>query len=63
MLRFFYGTDELIEVVSRLERDSLTLDESITLWERGERLAARCEEWLLGAKRLLDAARPSTGDA
>jgi hypothetical protein len=29
----------------------------------GRGLAARCEEWLLGAKRLLDAARPADADS
>lgn len=56
-LSYEQARDELIEVVSRLERDSLTLDESITLWERGERLAARCEEWLVGARARLEAAK------
>jgi len=32
--------DELIEVVRRLEGGGLTLEESLKLWERGERLAA-----------------------
>lgn len=56
-LSYEQARDELIEIVSRLERDSLTLDESITLWERGERLAARCEEWLVGARARLEAAK------
>lgn len=49
--------DELVRVVSELEQGSLTLEESLSLWERGESLAERCEEWLLGAKKRLDAAR------
>ena len=40
-----------------------TLEQSLALWTRGEALAARCEEWLVGAKRLLDAARPAEDDA
>ena len=28
----------------------LTLEESLDLWERGERLAAICTEWLEGAR-------------
>ena len=50
-------TDELIGVVSRLEQGTSTLEESLALWERGEALARRCEEWLIGAKARLDAAR------
>jgi len=47
---------ELIEVVRTLEAGGTTLEESLALWERGERLAAICQEWLDGARRRLDAA-------
>jgi exodeoxyribonuclease VII small subunit len=47
---------ELIEVVRSLEAGGTTLEESLALWERGERLAAICQEWLAGARRRLDAA-------
>jgi exodeoxyribonuclease VII small subunit len=47
---------ELIEVVRALEAGGTTLEESLTLWERGEKLAAICQEWLDGARRRLDAA-------
>ncbi|HLR98831.1 exodeoxyribonuclease VII small subunit [Mycolicibacillus parakoreensis] len=43
--------DELIEVVRVLELGGLSLDESLTLWERGESLAKRCEEHLAGARK------------
>lgn len=46
---------ELIEVVRALETGGTTLEESLALWERGERLAAICQEWLDGARRRLDA--------
>jgi exodeoxyribonuclease VII small subunit len=49
--------DELVRVVSELEQGSSTLEHSLALWERGEVLAARCEEWLIGARARLDAAR------
>ena len=62
-LSFEQARDELVRVVAELEQGAPTLEQSLTLWERGEALAARCEEWLLGAKRRLDAARPSEGDA
>ncbi|RAY14389.1 exodeoxyribonuclease VII small subunit [Actinomadura craniellae] len=48
--------DELADVVRRLEAGGLTLEESLTLWERGERLAGLCEEWLEGARVRLAAA-------
>lgn len=56
-LSFEQARDELVRVVSELEKGAPTLEESLTLWERGEALAARCDEWLLGAKRRLDQAR------
>ncbi len=48
--------DELTEVVRRLEAGGATLEESLTLWERGEELARVCQGWLDGAKARLDAA-------
>ncbi|GAA2861037.1 hypothetical protein GCM10010517_19660 [Streptosporangium fragile] len=48
--------EELAEVVRRLEAGGLTLEQSIELWERGEKLAALCEEWLQGARVKLAAA-------
>ncbi|KRA23858.1 exodeoxyribonuclease VII small subunit [Microbacterium sp. Root61] len=58
-LSFEQARDELVRVVAELEQGAPTLEESLALWERGEALAARCEDWLLGAKRRLDAARTS----
>ena len=49
--------DELVAIVGKLEQGGTTLEESIALWERGEALAARCEEWLVGARARLDAAK------
>lgn len=56
-LSYEQARDELIEVVNRLEQGGTSLEESLRLWERGERLAARCEEWLLGARKRLESAR------
>jgi len=42
--------DQLAEVVRRLESGGLTLEESLELWEQGERLAAVCSDWLEGAR-------------
>jgi exodeoxyribonuclease VII small subunit len=52
--------DALVEVVRRLESGGATLEESLQLWERGEALAARCEQWLQGARARLDT---TAGDA
>ncbi|KFF60756.1 hypothetical protein JF66_02310 [Cryobacterium sp. MLB-32] len=56
-LSYEQARDELVRVVSQLEQGSNTLEESLSLWERGEALARRCEDWLIGAKARLDAAR------
>lgn len=61
-LSFEAARDELVTVVAELEQGAPTLEQSLALWERGEALAARCEEWLLGAKRRLEAARAAAGD-
>lgn len=59
-LSYEQARDELVQVVSRLEQGGATLEESLQLWERGEALASRCEEWLLGARKRLEAARSGT---
>ena len=46
--------EELVEVVRSLEAGGITLEESIALWERGEKLATICQEWLDGARQWLD---------
>ncbi len=61
-LSFEAARDELVRVVAELEQGSPTLEQSLALWERGEALAGRCEEWLLGAKKRLDAARATASD-
>ncbi len=48
--------DELAKVVTTLESGGLGLEDSLKLWERGEELAAICQEWLDGAKAKLEAA-------
>ena len=55
-LSYEQARDALVDVVRRLESGAETLEESLALWERGERLARRCEEWLAGAQAKLDAA-------
>jgi len=62
-LSYEQARDELISVVNSLEQGSSSLEESLALWERGETLATRCEEWLIGARARLDAARATTTSA
>jgi exodeoxyribonuclease VII small subunit len=53
--------NELVQVVADLEAGTATLEQTIELWERGEALAARCEEWLMGAKERLNKAKAASG--
>ena len=62
-LSYEQARDELVRVVNELEQGSSTLEQSLALWERGEALAQRCEEWLIGAKERLDAARAGARDS
>ena len=55
-LSYEQARDELAGVVKQLEAGGLTLEQSLDLWERGERLAAICSEWLDGARARLTAA-------
>jgi exodeoxyribonuclease VII small subunit len=54
--------EELADVVRRLEAGGLTLEESLALWERGEKLATVCQDWLDGARQRLDAAIDADAD-
>jgi exodeoxyribonuclease VII small subunit len=53
---------ELATVVERLEAGGSTLEESLTLWERGEELADICQRWLDGARKRLDDAQQTRAD-
>ena len=44
------------------EAGGLTLEQSLELWERGERLAGVCGEWLDGARARLTAAMAKRDD-
>ncbi|WP_166878109.1 MULTISPECIES: exodeoxyribonuclease VII small subunit [unclassified Salinibacterium] len=61
-LSYEEARDELVRVVTELEQGAATLEQSLQLWERGEALAKRCEEWLIGAKARLDAARAAASE-
>ena len=54
-LSYEQARDELTGVVRRLEAGGLTLEQSLELWERGEKLAAVCAQWLDGARARLTA--------
>jgi exodeoxyribonuclease VII small subunit len=54
--------DELVDIVRRLEAGGVPLEESLRLWERGEELAAICQEWLDGARARLEAAAAERDD-
>lgn len=56
--------DELIAIVAQLEAGEAGLEQSMTLWRRGEALATHCSTWLddaeaaLRTDRVDDAAPP-----
>jgi exodeoxyribonuclease VII small subunit len=54
--------DELADVVRRLEAGGLPLEDSLALWERGEKLAALCERHLAGARERVEAALSTVED-
>ena len=53
-LGYEQAREEMIEVVQSLEQGGLTLEETLALWERGERLAQICQTWLDGARQRLE---------
>src|SRR5258708_40163054 len=61
-LSYEQARDKLAAVVKRLEAGGLTLEQSLELWERGERLAAVCGEWLGGARARRAAAMGKRAD-
>jgi exodeoxyribonuclease VII small subunit len=56
-LNYEDAREQLVGIVGRLEAGGASLEESLALWERGEALAKRCEQWLEGARKRLAAAR------
>lgn len=55
-LPYEQARDELLAIVAKLEAGGLGLEESLSLWERGEKLATVCQAWLDGARKRLDSA-------
>jgi exodeoxyribonuclease VII small subunit len=62
-LTYEQARTELASVVERLEQGGTSLEESLALWERGEKLADVCQRWLDGARERIDAARAARADA
>lgn len=54
---------ELVDIVGRLEAGRAGLEESMTLWERGEALAAHCSTWLDRAEARLRTSDGADDDA
>jgi len=61
-LSYEEAREQLVAVVGRLEAGGASLEESLALWERGEALAKRCEDWLEGARKRLASARDAGND-
>ncbi|MFJ6535244.1 exodeoxyribonuclease VII small subunit [Paenarthrobacter sp. NPDC091711] len=61
-LSYEEAREQLVAVVGRLEAGGASLEESLALWERGEALAKRCEDWLEGARKRLATAREASED-
>lgn len=61
-LSYEEAREALVEVVRRLESGATTLEESLTLWERGEALADFCQSWLEAARTRLTAAQTDRAD-
>ena len=53
-LSFEKALAELEQIVQKLERGDVALEESVTIYERGEALKRRCEELLRQAEARVD---------
>lgn len=62
-LGYEQARDELAQVVTTLESGGLGLDESLTLWERGEHLARQCTAFLDGARERVENVLAEADDA
>lgn len=52
-LGYEQAREELASIVSRLEAGGTSLEDALSLWERGEFLAGLCESWLDRAEQRL----------
>jgi exodeoxyribonuclease VII small subunit len=62
-LTFEAARDELEQIVRRLEDGNVTLQESLELWERGEKLAAHCDTLLGQVEGRIEAAKAQSAEA
>jgi exodeoxyribonuclease VII small subunit len=63
---FETALQRLEEIVAKLERDNVALDESVALFKEGKGLAQKCERLLKDAQASIEAAargEPETGAA
>ncbi|MFT4185985.1 MAG: exodeoxyribonuclease VII small subunit [Micrococcaceae bacterium] len=58
-LSYEEAREQLVNVVAQLESGQVSLEDSVKLWERGDLLAKRCNQWLAGVKAKVDAAMES----
>lgn len=56
-LTFEAARDELESIVRQLEDGDVPLQQSLDLWERGEKLAAHCDQLLGQAEQRIEAAK------
>lgn len=54
--------DELAAIVVALEGGGQSLEQALTLWERGEVLAEVCQGWLDNARERLENARSARSE-
>jgi exodeoxyribonuclease VII small subunit len=59
---FEQAREELATIVASLEAGGLSLEESLKLWEQGEKAAAVCTQWLDQARAKLDGAAQQLAD-
>jgi exodeoxyribonuclease VII small subunit len=62
-LSFEAALKELEEIVAKLERGDVPLEESIAIYERGEALKKRCETLLAEAEERVEKIRTAEGKA
>jgi exodeoxyribonuclease VII small subunit len=62
-LPFEVALKQLEEIVTKLERGDVPLEESIAIYERGEALKKRCESLLAEAEERVERIRTAEGRA
>lgn len=62
-LSYEQAREELVDIVAKIEAGDVPLEESMTLWERGEKLAAHCQSKLDAAQEQLDQSSAHSADS